>query len=91
MTPERESALEAIPGWFWRVDFDAVWQTNLGLLRQFVEENKCLPTKKGEYQGVKLGAWVNNQRIAKKGKGKGGYVMTPEREAALEAIPGWRW
>lgn len=90
MTPEREAALEAIPGWFWEVDLDAVWYVRLDLLRQYVDENKCLPTdRKNKYQGVKLGAWVTNQRQAKKGKGNG--VMTPERCLALEAIPGWRW
>jgi hypothetical protein len=88
MTPEREAALEAIPGWHW-ADFDAVWQTNLGLLRQYVKENKCLPTYSTEYQGIKLGWWVTTQRQTKKGTCKG--IMTPEREAALEAIPGWRW
>ena len=89
MTPERESALEAIPGWFWEADLDAVWHAKLDLLRQYVDEFGCLPAQKGEYQDVKLGAWVGQQRTAKKRKGKG--VMTPEREAALEAIPGWRW
>ena len=88
MTPERETALEAIPGWSWE-HFDAAWQANYDLLRQFVEEHARLPSAKAEYQGVKLGKWVNTQRMAKKGKGRG--VMTPEREAALEAIPGWVW
>ena len=87
MSPEREAALEAIPGWVWNVDLDTTWQTNLGLLRQYIDEFERMPTQKAEYQGVKLSTWVSNQRKAKKGKGG----MTHEREAALEAIPGWRW
>ena len=89
MTPEREAALEDIPGWVWEADLDAAWQANYDLLRQFVEEHARLPSVKAEYLGVKLGNWVSNQRQAKKGQSRG--VMTPEREAALEAIPGWRW
>jgi hypothetical protein len=84
MTPEREAALEAIPGWFW--DLDAVWQARLDLLRQYIDEFGHMPSQSAEYQGVKLGIWIANQR-----KGKRSHVMTPEREAALEAIPGWHW
>jgi hypothetical protein len=48
-----------------------------------------MPSQSAEYQGVKLGSWISEQRLAKKGKSK--CVMSPERVATLEAIPGWRW
>jgi len=89
MTPEREAELEAIPGWVWKVDLDAMWHAKLDLLRQYVDEFGRMPSQKGEYQGVKLGSWISEQRLAKKGKSK--VVMSPERVAALEAIPGWVW
>jgi superfamily II DNA or RNA helicase len=90
MTPEREAALEAIPGWCWEVNGDASWMATRDLVLEYVDENhKLPPIKNSVYRGTNLGAWINNQRSAKKGTSKN--KMTPEREAALEAIPGWYW
>jgi hypothetical protein len=62
------------------------------LLREYIAEHQKLPpqTKNGVYRGKNLGMWINTQRNAKKGIERSGK-MTPEREAALEAIPGWKW
>ena len=85
MTPERKATLEAIPGWFW--EHEEVWNQTCNLLREYVNEYKKLPpNKKGIYKETNLGMWINNQRTNRK-KGK----LTPEREAALEAIPRWFW
>jgi hypothetical protein len=91
MTPEREAALEAIPGWKWEHDADEAWNQTCALLREYVAEHQKLPPagKNGVYRGTNLGTWVSNQRSAKKGIGT--HKMTPEREAALEAVPGWKW
>ena len=86
MTIEQESRLEAIPGWRWDEDS---WFEYCALLEQYIGEMGKMPTQREIYNGVKIGTWISNQRRAKKGTGHS--KMTPEREARLEAIPGWRW
>jgi len=92
LTPDRERALESIPGWYWEQDVDAAWQQTADLLREYVAEFGRLPpqTKGGIYRDVNLGNWIGNQRSAKKGT-KNNYKMTPDRERELESIPGWFW
>jgi ribosomal protein S18 len=92
MTPERIAALETIPGWSWgesRDDYEIAWWTNFELLRSYVAENHGMPSATAVYRGVKLGAWFQTQRMAKKGKGR--RKITPERVTALETIPDWSW
>jgi len=90
MTPERIRALESIPGWSWEAKTaDEMFADNVALLRRFVSANSRLPTRKEEYEGVKIGKWINTVRTARKGKGKS--LITPERAHALESIPGWSW
>jgi hypothetical protein len=70
---------------------DTVWQEKYNLLVKYVAENGTLPSQSCTYEGVRLGAWVGDQRAARKGQGKIKNKMTPLREAALEKIPGWKW
>jgi hypothetical protein len=89
MTPDRIAALETIEGWFWEDDPDAAWWTNFELCCAYVAENHGMPPNRAVFRDVKLGAWVQNQRAAKKGQISS--KITPERIAALETIEGWSW
>ena len=89
MTPARAAALETIPGWAWDVGVEARWLEKLAALRAFVATHGRLPPK---FHPSGLGKWVGKQREAKNAAWTAAhYKMTPERAAALEAVPGWRW
>ena len=70
---------------------DAEWREKLAALHAYVGAHGRLPP---QGDASSLGTWVNTQRKAKKamdaGK-KGRNKMTPERAAALDAVPGWAW
>ena len=87
LSPERVAALEAVPGWVWAERTAAPvtpWPDWLALLGAFVTEHGRLPRQSESYRGVKIGSWINDQR-GNRGK------LSPERVAALEAVPGWVW
>jgi hypothetical protein len=91
MAPASATALEAVPGWAWEVDLEALWQEMLAALRAYVAAHARLPSQRG---ASGLGSWVSKQRQGKKATDAGrrsDTKMTPERSAALEAVPGWRW
>ena len=76
-----------MPGWVWAERTAAPvtpWPDQLALLVAFVAEHGRLPRTKESYRGVKIGVWINTQR-ANRSK------LSPERVAALEAVPGWVW
>lgn len=85
LTAQRRALLESVPGWFWGRKSDYVWNQKLGLLVQFVarEDHARVPDNHVE-DGVKLGSWVKEQRVAKAN-------ISAERKAKLEAMPGWSW
>ena len=90
VTPERIAALEAVPGWVWRVDLDEQWMEKLSELKAYVEQHGHLPPRSHKT----LGSWISTQRKAYWAQINGTpstHVMTPERIAALEAVPGWVW
>ena len=91
MTPERTAALEAVPGWTWELDLEALWTEKLAALRAYVGTHGRLPPY-GDTAG--LGEWISSQRAAKKAADAGkasGKKMTPARVAVLEAVPAWAW
>ena len=97
ITPDRIKSLEDIPEWSWEIgtipehrseDYDTKWQEKYDLLLEYVNEFECLPKRNTKYKNVNIGGWISTQREGKKGKKD---TMTPEREIALEAIPGWKW
>ena len=81
MTPERIKTLESVPGWYWNAEDP--WPANFKILEDFITKNRCFPSWNELYRGVKIGAWVNSQRSARKGQTRG--KLTPERIAALES------
>ena len=89
MTPARAAALEGVPGWTWEITARR-WPERLAALRAFVAAHGRLPPQSSQ----ELGLWVATQRADKKAADAGkacGKRMTPERVAALEAVPGWTW
>jgi superfamily II DNA or RNA helicase len=90
LSPERVAALEAVPGWVWDVR-EADFQEGLAALRAFVdrEGHARVPAKHIEsFEGGEfwLGRWVNSRRSNfRDGR------LSPERIAAIEAVPGWIW
>ncbi|MCC8930874.1 helicase associated domain-containing protein [Rhodococcus sp. I2R] len=82
---ERQSQLEASPGWFWGTKNDYVWNQKFEMLNQYVaREGHIKPPDRHIEQGVKLGLWVREQW-------RGKANMKAERSATLESLPGWNW
>jgi hypothetical protein len=91
MTPARAAALEGVPGWAWAADLESVWQEKLTALRAYVGAHGALPP---DSHPSGLCKWVTRQRHGAKAMHAGrksSNKMTPERIAALEAVPGWVW
>ena len=91
MTLARVAALEAVPGWAWQVDVEAIWQEKLAALEAHTREHGALPPRS---HSSGFGAWVGNQRAAKRATDAGrpcSHRLTPSRIAALERVPGWAW
>jgi superfamily II DNA or RNA helicase len=84
MTEERRQRLEAVPGWSWNV-VEESWIQHLQVLRSYAarEGDTNVPVDHVE-DGLKLGQWARLRRREEK-------KLSPERQALLEAIPGWFW
>jgi superfamily II DNA or RNA helicase len=85
MSPERKSKLEALPGWKWSPK-DEAWEIGFAHLCDYVSiYGNCLtPETYIQPDGYKLGSWLISQRKRRE-------KMIPERQAQLEALPGWFW
>lgn len=66
----------------------ASWDSTYALLVAYVDQHGRIPTKGVRCGGAQLGIWASTQRCARR---RGSSPLTPERAAALEAIPGWEW
>ncbi|MEU6189654.1 Helicase associated domain protein [Nocardia sp. NPDC047038] len=84
MPKERRKKLEAVPGWSWN-SIEDTWMEYLGLLQVFAarEGHTNVPVNHIE-NGLKLGQWTRLRR-------REHMKLTPQRQALLEAIPGWYW
>jgi superfamily II DNA or RNA helicase len=82
----REVRLVSIDGWAWDIDADS-WERTYRLVKAFAarEGHARVPTAT-VVDGVRIGAWVANQRTAYM---KGHFP--DEKAARLEALPGWAW
>ena len=86
LEPEKQELLESVSGWSWDTR-SGRWEQNYSLLTEFTREHGTARVpQRYEVDGIKLGAWVNEQRGAYR---KG--VITAERRKRLESLPGWMW
>lgn len=85
LTQERQALLEAIPGWFWGLKADYVWNQKFEMLTRFVEREGHAAVPGGYVEdGIKLGGWVREQRAERDN-------LSTERVRRLESVPGWTW
>jgi len=87
LTKEKINLLESMLGWSWDLREDA-WQKNFEALKKFLEEYGYVQVPKGYItsSGLKLEAWVETQRVAKKQN-----KLSEARIKLLESMPGWSW
>lgn len=64
----------------------AIWQAQLNLLRDFIEERGRIPIGTESFLGVRIGRWVRMQ-LQDYADGR----MLQARVEALESIRGWSW
>lgn len=83
LSDERRQALTATPGWVWDHD-QVLWDQHRREMMSWVATERRWPSPHAPGQEGVLGRWRAAQRVAHAG-------MRPDRVAALEAIPGWRW
>ena len=81
--------LERLPGWAWTA-YDTDWEEAFARLEAYAAEHGHAgpPPSYKTTGGFPLGPWVNTQRTTRR---KGSASLTPERQARLEALPGWEW
>jgi len=86
LSKERYSALEKIPGWFWKGQ-DAKWARACALIEQYAErEGHSRVPKKHVEDGFALGVWVMHLRDD--------YLrghLAEDRRKYLQKLPGWVW
>lgn len=82
---ERARQLESLPGWSWNPHADR-WGTHYVQLQQFQREHGRLPAATDTHGGVRIGAWVEQQRVMRK-KGELGDGQC----RLLERVPNWTW
>ena len=93
MPADRIAALEAIPGWAWKVNHrqgdKITFDQGLSALKAFVQAHGQMPPHRevgGEPLELHLGKWVSKCRSRTR-EGN----MTPDQIAALEYVSGWWW
>ena len=86
LPPALVSSLESVPGWAWTGE-DERWQQGLAVLKRYTDDHGSADVPDGtQVDGLRLDLWV--QRVREDHRARS---LPREREAALVAVPGWRW
>jgi Helicase associated domain len=86
LSAEHAHTLEAIPGWVWQVR-ETQFADGYAILEEWAgEHGHAHPPLNVLVDDFRLGWWVGSQR-----KRFQEGTISPERIAALEALPGWEW
>lgn len=90
LTPERIARLDSL-GMVWDNPQELAWERNYALAKEYFEKYGDLrvPADYVAPDGTKLGAWISNQRTARK-EGRQQALLSAERIARLDAI-GMSW
>lgn len=90
LTPERIARLDGL-GMVWDNPQELAWERNYELARQYFAQygNLLVPADFVTEDGARLGAWIGNQRTARK-EGRQRALLNEERIARLDAI-GMSW
>ncbi|CKI51574.1 Helicase associated domain protein [Mycolicibacterium smegmatis] len=87
LDPARARLLEEFPDWTWDALTDQ-WEQGFRHLQEYVQRHgdAMVAQKFKSAEGYKLGQWATIQRtVYRDGQ------MSKERQARLEALPGWAW
>ena len=86
MPAEKVQLLGKVPQWQTGNLHETLFNSNVLLLKKYVEQHGRLPGPSVKEEGVNLGQWVSRQRrLQVAGK------LPKKRQRALEEIPGWWW
>lgn len=86
LSPQRLTALEAIPGWSWNEHVDR-WEQRCGELAAWFERHERHPSHAAQDREERsLGEWIKGQR-----KAFNGGALPPDQVAKLESVSGFQW
>jgi superfamily II DNA or RNA helicase len=87
LSPRRRQQLEELPAWTW-ASRRTSWEHSFAALTAYADEHGHArpPRAYRTSAGIKLGAWVAEQR-----KPSRRQTMHPKRRTRLEALAGWDW
>jgi len=85
ISDDRTTRLESLPEWIWDV-YDFQWSEGYSHLQRYVEieGHARIPNNFKTVNGFRLGSWVLTQR-------RNRNLLSDNRVAKLEALPGWVW
>lgn len=86
LAADKLKAIAAIPGWSWD-PYEDGFDAKIATLRDHLRESgKTIADirQRDVWEGQPIGVWINSWRTRRS-------RLTPERQTALETLPGWTW